>query len=100
MCEAMNTFEKLYSIFAIIFAMGLIVILFLYPDLRQFKVLIPLSLFGIIINIGLMFIVLRDIFYRQFSNPTSRYIWIAIILFFWPAVLYYLPKHGFKPRNQ
>lgn len=94
----MKLFEKLYSVCAVLFAFALIAALILLPELRQLKILLPLSLFGMAINIGLMFIVLRDIFYRNFTNPTAKYIWIAVILIFWPAVLYYLPKYGFKTR--
>jgi len=96
----MSKLEKIFSIFAITFAFCLIAILFAYPESRQIKFLLPVSFTGIIINIGFMFIVLRDIFYRNFDNPGYKYMWLAIILFFWPAVLYYLPKHAFKPRNK
>lgn len=96
----MNTFEKIFSVFSVVFAITLITIFSVYPETRQMKLLLPLSLLGVSINIGLMFVVLRDIFFRSFANPMSKYIWIAVILFFWPAVIYYLPKHGFKPRNE
>lgn len=94
----MNISEKIFSLFAVFFAIGLIAALSLYPEIRELKVLLPLSLVGVSINIGLMFVVLRDIVYRNFTYPMAKYIWIAVILFFWPAVLYYLPKHGFKSR--
>ncbi len=94
----MNIPEKIFSIFAVFFALGLIATLSLYPELRQLKILLPLSLVGVTVNIGLMFIVLRDIFYRSFTNPMAKYIWVAVILFFWPAVLYYLPRYGFRSR--
>ena len=96
----MNTFEKIFSVFSIIFAIALITMFSVYPETRQFKLLLPLSLLGVSINIGLMFVVLRDIFFRSFAKPTSKYLWIALILLFWPAVIYYLPKHGFKPRSE
>ncbi len=98
--NSMNLFEKIYSIFAIVFAFVLIAILFIYPETRQLKILLPISLAGVIINIGLMFIVLRDIFYRNFSNPMHKYMWIAIVFIFWPAILYYLPRYGFTTRNK
>jgi len=40
----------------------------------------------------------RDIFQRPFDNSNTRYLWLAIILLFWPAGLIYLLRHGFKPR--
>ena len=94
----MNISEKLFSIFAVFFAVGLITALSIYPEIRNLKILLPLGLVGVTVNIGLMFVVLRDILYRKFTHPTAKYIWIAVVLFFWPAVLYYLPKHGFKSR--
>jgi len=95
----MSSVEKYFSMFAILFGCGFIVSLFVFPELRQLKLLLPLSLIGMTINIGLMFVVLRDIFYRQFGDSTTKYIWIAAILIFWPSVLYYLPRHGFKRRD-
>lgn len=94
----MNILEKIFSVFAVFFAIGLITALTVYPEVRELRILLPLSLAGVAINIGLMFVVLRDILYRKFKNPMAKYIWIAVILFLWPAVLYYLPKHGFKSR--
>ena len=90
--------EKIFSVFAVCFAIGLLTALTIYPEIRELRVLLPLSLAGVTINIGLMFVVLRDIVCRSFKHPMAKYIWIAVILFFWPAVLYYLPKHGFKSR--
>ena len=94
----MNTLEKIYSVCAVIFAIGLIAALLLIPETRHLKLLLPLSLTGLAINIGLMFIILYDILHRNFTTPNAKYIWIAIILLFWPAVLYYLPKYGFRKR--
>lgn len=94
----MNTAEKIFSVFAVFFAIGLITFLWLYPEGRELKLLLPLSLAGLTINIGLMFVVLRDIFYREFHTPMAKYVWVAIILFFWPAIVYYLPRHGFRKR--
>ncbi|MFN2353061.1 MAG: hypothetical protein ABR512_00870 [Desulfopila sp.] len=95
----MNTIEKAFSIFAILFAIGLIAAFWAIPELRQVKLLVPISFFGMVINIVLMFIVLRDILYRRFSTPTKKLIWLGVILLFWPAILYYLPRHGFQPRQ-
>jgi hypothetical protein len=94
----MNILEKIFSIFAVFYAIGLITALSFSPEIRELRILLPLSIAGVAINIGLMFVVLRDILYRNFTQPMAKYIWIAVILFFWPAVLYYLPKHGFKSR--
>lgn len=91
--------EVAYALFAILFVFGYIIALFLLPELRHFKYLIPVSLLGVTINIGLLFIVLRDILLRTFKNSSEKYIWIAAVLLFWPAILYYLPKYGIKDRS-
>lgn len=95
----MSLCEKLFSLFAVVFAFILVFTLVFYPEYRQLKLLLPLSLFGLIVNILLMFIVFRDIFLRPFATPNQKYYWLLIILFFWPAILYYLPAYGFKKRN-
>jgi len=94
----MNIFEKIYSLLAIIFAMGLITCLLYFPQLRQIDRLIPICLVGLIVNMGLLFIVLRDIFYRPFDNPGSKYLWLALVLLLWPSIIIYLSRHGFRPR--
>ncbi len=95
----MKTWEKLYSLFAIIFSAAFITLLILLPQYRQIKILLPLSFLGLISNIIFMFLVFRDIFFRKFNNPNQKYIWFALILFLWPSVLIYLPKYGFKSRD-
>ncbi|MGB3212762.1 MAG: hypothetical protein WBB19_18830 [Desulforhopalus sp.] len=94
----MNTLEKIFSVLAITFAVGLTASLIYFPQLRLLNRLIPICLVGFIINIGLLFIILRDIFSRQFSDHNKRYVWMALVLFFWPSILFYLPMHGFRPR--
>lgn len=95
----MNALEKTYSIFAVLFAAGLIVCLILFQELRELNSLLAICSVGFVINIGLMFIVLRDIFLRPFSDPNKKYIWLALVLLFWPAIIYYLPQYGFHPRT-
>ncbi len=96
----MNIFEKIYSVLAIIFTAGFFVSLIYFPQLRQLNALIPLSLLGLVINIGLMFFVLQDIYKRPFHTQNRRYLWIALVLLFWPTILYYLPRYGFRPRSR
>lgn len=94
----MNTLEKLYSIFAVLFAVALISLLVIRPEMRQLQVLLPASALGLIINIGLMFIVFRDIFQRRLPGRHGRIFWTALLLLFWPAIVVYLPLHGFRGR--
>jgi hypothetical protein len=96
----MGTAEKVYSIFAILFVIILSVILFLYPEYRQLKILLPLSFVGLIINIIFMFIVLRDIFLRAYLTFGQKVLWAVVILVLWPAVLIYLPGIGFTSREK
>ncbi len=95
----MNIFEKIYSLLAIFFAVALLSSIMLFPELRQFNHLLYASLVGMAVNIGLMVIVLRDIFLRRFDRERQRYLWIALVLAIWPAVIYYLLRHGFTPRS-
>lgn len=95
----MNTWEKICSIVALSFALGLVSMLLLFPELRELNRLVALCLLGMTVNVGLMFIVLRDIFVRRFDNPNKRFIWIALVLFIWPSIIYYLFRHGFHPRT-
>lgn len=94
----MNTFEKIYSLSAIAFSVVFFSGIMLFPELRQFNHLVYSSLLGMAINIGLMFIVLRDIFCRRFDQEKKRYLWIALVLVLWPSVIYYLLRYGFTPR--
>lgn len=95
----MNLFEKTYSILAIIFAILLIILLIVMPELRYIDKLLPLCTLGFAVNTALMFIVLRDIFYRPFRDIGTKYLWLALVLLIWPSILYYLPRYGFRPRT-
>lgn len=95
----MNAWEKICSITAISFALCLVSLIMLFPEFRQLDRLLALCLLGMIVNVALLFIVLRDIFLRPFSNPNMRFVWVALVLFIWPSIVYYLFQHGFRPRN-
>lgn len=84
---------------AVFFGLCLVGMLLLFPELRQLNRLLAICLLGMVVNIGLMVIVLRDIFLRRFNNPNMRLIWIAVVLFIWPSIVYYIFRHGFRPRN-
>jgi hypothetical protein len=95
----MGTGEKLYSIFAILFVIALTVVLILYPECRQLKILLPISLVGLIVNTILMFIVLRDIFLRGYLTFGQKVLWAVLTLLFLPVFIY-LPRFGFKARKK
>jgi hypothetical protein len=94
----MNLFEKTYASLSVIFAVSLILCLFLFSNLRQPAYLIPIGSIGFTLNVGLMFIVLRDIFLRSFGTETTKFFWMAAVLIFWPSIVYYLLQYGMKPR--
>ncbi|SHO51045.1 hypothetical protein SAMN02745220_03792 [Desulfopila aestuarii DSM 18488] len=94
----MNTFEKIYSIFAIVFAIALTVLLITRPEMRQLGILLPTSAVGLLVNVILMFIIFRDIFSRQFPSRRGRAFWTGLLLVCWPAIVVYLPLYGFRRR--
>lgn len=96
--DAMNTAEKIYSIFAIFFAIVLTGLLATFPEMRQLKILLPASAAGLAVNVIMMFIVFRDIFSRQLPGKNGRMFWTILLLICWPAILVYLPVHGFHRR--
>jgi hypothetical protein len=91
--------EKLYSIFAIFFIIALSAVLILYPECRQLKILLPISLVGLIVNILFMFIVLRDIFLREYLTFGQKVLWAVLTMLFLPVIIY-LPKFGFRARKK
>jgi putative effector of murein hydrolase LrgA (UPF0299 family) len=94
----MSSFERLLVISTLVYITGLAMILVLYPDSRSIAILLPLSLVGIICNAVLLFVVFKDIFTRKFNKSSTRYFWALLIFLFMPAILVYLPIHGFKSR--
>ncbi len=94
----MNRAEKFFSLMAIGYISGLAFILIASPGAREIKYLLPLTLLGVVVNVGLLFVVFRDIFSRSFSSSWKKYFWLFAIFLFIPAVIIYLPMHGFKKR--
>ncbi|MGI9536940.1 MAG: hypothetical protein ACR2PB_07710 [Desulfocapsaceae bacterium] len=94
----MNSAEKFFSVLAIFYITGLAVFLILSPSIRELKYLLPLSLLGVGVNAGLLFVVFRDILSRSFPSSGVKYFWVVIIFLFMPAIIIYLPKHGFRKR--
>jgi hypothetical protein len=94
----MNRAEKYYCLMAIGYIAGLAFFLTTSPAAREMKYLFPLSLVGVAVNAGLLFVVFKDILSRSFSSSSKKYFWLLTILLFMPAVIIYLPKHGFKKR--
>ena len=94
----MGTGDKFYSIFALFFLISLIAILIHFPEYRQLRFLLPMTLAGLIVNIVFMFILLKDAFSRTFKRPEMKIVWVIAILFLVPVLLY-LPLVGFRDRT-
>lgn len=94
----MNRIEKAFSIFALLFIIIMAGLLSMMPAMRSLAVFLPLALVGVVINVGLLFIVYKDIFTRTFQPESRKYLWIIVIFLFLPAVFIYIPLHGFKPK--
>ena len=94
----MNHTEKLYSLLAMGYLIGLVFFLITLPAVREMKYLLPLSLLGVAVNAGLLFVVFKDIFSRSFPSPWQKFFWMLIVFFCLPAVIIYLPLYGFKKR--
>jgi|GEM_PF-2445599 len=95
----MSLSEKLFSIVGICFITGFATALAFFPQTRQLPYLLALSLLGVLVNVGLLYVVFKDIFSRRFDNPYARYLWTVVIFLCIPAVVIYLPLHGFKKRT-
>ncbi len=94
----MDSREKLISVAALLVLIGVPALLIIMPKLHALPVLLPLSIVVFIANATLLFVVFKDIFARPFPSPGRRYLWVLLIFFFPPAILAYLPLHGFKTR--
>ncbi len=94
----MSSIEKFYSILAICYVTGLAIFLIVTPAAREFKYLLPLSLLGVGVNVGLLYVVFKDILSRSFTTSGAKFLWMIAVFIFMPAIVIYLPLHGFKKR--
>ncbi len=97
----MGKFEKFFCIFTLAY---IIIYSFFFFNMMShpdsFARIIPFHIFGMILSLGFIIVVVRDIFKRTFKNPNSKAIWAILVIMFWPSVFIYLPKYAFKPRDQ
>lgn len=65
---------------------------------RSLHFVIPLHIFGMFLGLAMLIVVFRDLYKRDFPNPNTKVTWAILMLMFWPSILVYLYKHGFRPR--
>lgn len=94
----MSLFEKVFSIVSLLFIVLMAGLLIAIPAARNLSVFLPLAFLGVAMNVGLLFIVFKDVFTRSFHPESKRYLWVVLIFLFLPVVVIYLPMHGFKPK--
>lgn len=94
----MSSIEKFYSVLAVCFVTGLAVFLIITPAARELKYLLPLSLLGVGVNVGLLYVVFKDIFSRSFATSGVKYLWLIAVFLFMPVIIIYLPMHGFRKK--
>jgi hypothetical protein len=93
----MNRFERGFTIFYFVYAIAYIPCFILLMP-RHFWQLLPFHFFGMAIGIPMLIIVFRDVYKRTFPNPNTKVTWTILMLLFWPSILVYLYKYGFRPR--
>ena len=60
----------------------------------------PFHFVGMLMGIPMLIVVFRDLYKRSFPNPNSKITWTILMLMFWPSILAYLYRHGFRPRER
>lgn len=97
----MGKFEKSFIVFTLLYIVGYSIFFFnAMSNLDNFQKILPFHFLGMILSLSFIVIVIRDILKRTFKNPNSKVMWSLLIIMFWPSVFIYLPKYGFKPRDQ
>ncbi len=97
----MSQYEKAFSFFTLLY---IVIYSFFFlsiaPSTDSIEKILPFHFFGMALCLVFIIIVIRDIYKRSFENPNSKTTWTILILLFWPSVFIYLPKYGFKPRDE
>lgn len=95
----MKTWEKALSIFAIVFMILYATALTFYPALRQMAPLLIGASIGLIINIGFMFVILKNILTNNRFEQSQKITWVALVLVIWPMAIVYFIRYGFKANS-
>ena len=96
----MGKLEKLYVIFSLAYTLVYSYFFFnLIESPENFERIIPFHILGMVLSLGFIIVIIRDVFKRKFPTPNAKAMWAILLIIFWPIVLIYLPKYGFKPRD-
>jgi len=98
----MNKLEKSIVITALVYTV-VYAFVFFNIDLmgeNAFQRILPFHLLGMALSLGMLVVIIRDIYKRKFASPNSKTTWTILVLMFWPSIFIYLPKYGFKPREE
>ena len=98
----MNRIEKGFSIFYwtyLLLYIGCFILLAATGWMEHaFPLVIPFHVLGMLLGLVMLFVVIRDIYKRDFPDPNTKVTWTILILMFMPSILVYLYQHGFRPR--
>lgn len=97
----MGKFEKSFVVFTLLYIVGYSIFFFnAMSTPENFEKILPFHFLGMGLSLAFIMIVIRDIVKRTFKNPNSKVLWSLLIIMFWPSIFIYLPKYGFKPRDE
>ena len=97
----MSRIEKLLIIFYWVYIAIYVPVFFaeaLFLHLDAMPYLLPFHFLGMLMGFGVLFCVIRDVLDREFPDSNTKVVWMIAIVAFWPAMLLYLYRHGFRER--
>jgi len=100
----MGRFERFFAIWTIGYLSAyapVFVAVIVTPDWRNdfIKHLVPFHVLGMVQNFAFLFLMIRDLYKRDFPNPNSKLTWLLLILHVAPiSWVLYLYKYGLRPR--
>jgi len=98
MGRAEKSFMIFYWCYTLVYLCCFLVLAFTGAMERLFFYVMPFHCFGMAIGIPMLIILFRDLYKRHFPNPNSKVTWTILMLTFWPSILVYLCRHGFRSR--
>jgi len=71
----------------------------LFLNFDAIPYLLPFHLLGMLMGLGVLFCVIRDVLDREFPDSNTKVAWMIAIVAFWPAMLLYLYRYGLDDRT-